>query len=231
MTAPRSGPLVLSTRPAEAWDRRLALGVAAISAALFLALVPFAKTPLGPAPTFIPIYQTALIVKRHRHGDAVIRAVARDAYACAPRARVRLIFTALTAFAHMLTFPGAFAATGLLGAGEQSTAYLFVFLHTGFPLFVMAYAVLKQRPPPAASWSPPVLPALIGVALLVVALATLATAGNDLLPRMLNGNQYASSFHVARFCQWFVTAVAIFVLWRRKPHSVLDLWVLVALSA
>jgi hypothetical protein len=43
------------------------------------------------------------------------------------------LFTALAATAHMLTFPGLFAPGGLLGAGPQSTAWLYMFWHGGFP--------------------------------------------------------------------------------------------------
>ena len=63
------------------------------------------------------------------------------------------------------------------------------------------------------------------------ALTTLATAGNDLLPRLLDGSTYASSFNVARHGQWIVTAAAAALVWRRKPHSTLDLWLLVVLCA
>jgi len=63
------------------------------------------------------------------------------------------LFTAFMTVAHALTFPGLFAPTGLLGAGPQSTAWLYMFWHGGFPLLVIAYAFLKtsdaepSRPP------------------------------------------------------------------------------------
>src|SRR5260221_9859090 len=45
-----------------------------------------------------------------------------------------------------MTFPGLFPPTGLLGAGPQSTAWLYMFWHAGFPPFVIAYAFLKSGP-------------------------------------------------------------------------------------
>jgi hypothetical protein len=48
---------------------------------------------------------------------------------------------------HALSFPGVFAETGLLHAGPQTTAWIYAFWHTGFPLFVLGYAL---RPPRAA---------------------------------------------------------------------------------
>ena len=44
---------------------------------------------------------------------------------------------------HALTFPGLFAPTGLLGAGPQTTAWLYMVWHGGFPLLVISYALLK----------------------------------------------------------------------------------------
>jgi hypothetical protein len=42
----------------------------------------------------------------------------------------------------VLTFPGVFAPGGLLGAGLQSTAWLYILWHAGFPLFVIARAFI-----------------------------------------------------------------------------------------
>ena len=38
-----------------------------------------------------------------------------------------------------------FAETGLLGAGPQTTAWLYMYWHAGFPLAVLAYGLLKGR--------------------------------------------------------------------------------------
>ena len=51
------------------------------------------------------------------------------------------------AVAHGLSFPGLFAPGGVLGAGPQTTAWLYFLWHGGFPLFVFAYIHLKDRPP------------------------------------------------------------------------------------
>ena len=49
------------------------------------------------------------------------------------------------AVAHALTFPDLFAPGGLFGAGPDSTAWLYVFWHGGFPLAVITYALGKDR--------------------------------------------------------------------------------------
>lgn len=54
-------------------------------------------------------------------------------------------FTALAVALQLLTFPGVFAPHGLLGARPQSAAWMWVFWHTGFPCFVMAALVARER--------------------------------------------------------------------------------------
>src|SRR5690348_1247957 len=57
----RSGEHVfLSTLPAGASQRRLALAVVLLSGAVFAVAAPFARVPLAKVDAFIPAYQAAL---------------------------------------------------------------------------------------------------------------------------------------------------------------------------
>src|SRR5881397_2210938 len=133
----------LSTLPAGRGERRLALTVVLVSAAIFLTAVPFAKMPLAQISAFIPIYESALVI------NDLITAVLLFGQFSFLRSRSLCVlasgylFTALMTVSHALTFPGLFSPTGLLGAGPQSTAWLYMFWHAGFPLVVTAYALLK----------------------------------------------------------------------------------------
>ena len=104
------------------------------------------KEPLAPVWPFIPSYQAALVV------CDVITAVLLFGQARFSRSLALLVlaagylFTACLAVTHALSFPGLFAPRGLLGAGAQSTAWLYMFWHAGFPLCVIAYAALKRAP-------------------------------------------------------------------------------------
>ena len=139
----------LSTLPAQPRDRWLAAAVVGVSAVIFLAAVPFAKVPLAPVVAFIPIYQSAQVI------NDLITAVLLFGQYSILRTRGLLVlaggylFTAFIAIAHTLSFPGLFAPTGLLGAGPQSTAWLYMFWHAGFPLLVIAYALLDRKVYPA----------------------------------------------------------------------------------
>ena len=99
------------------------------------------KLPLAPVPAFIPIYESALVI------NDLVTAVFLFGQIYISRSRALLLlacgylFTAALTVAHALTFPGLFSPTGLLGAGPQSTAWLYMFWHGGFPLLVIAYAL------------------------------------------------------------------------------------------
>jgi len=228
----------ISTLPATPGERRLALAAMGVSAAIFLALVLFAKRPVGEAWAFIPIYQSAFLL------NDLITAVLLFGQFAFLRSRALLVlasgylFTALMAGAHALTFPGLFAPTGLLGAGPHSTAWLYMFWHAGFPLAFIAYALLKERPqqePDAAelrtSTASAILWSVVAVLVIGCALTALATAGKDLLPALMRGNQYQPAQIVAIHSVWLLSPVALALLWWRKPHSVLDLWLMVVMCA
>ena len=218
----------LPTQPAGRVERRRALAVLLASAALFGVLAPLAKVPLLPVPAFIPLYESALVVL-----DGVTAVLLFGQYRIlrAPGLLVlgsAYCFTATVTVGHALTFPGLFAPGGLLGAGPQSTAWIYMFWHAGFPLFVLAYALISpQAPAPrGAAVAVPVAALLLGVG--VVALAT---AGQSALPAVMAGHQYTSAMLGTVFSVWLFSLVALAALWRRRPHSVLDLWLMVVLCA
>src|SRR2546423_10336386 len=132
------GQLPATSLPATRSQRRFAAGVVGASLLVFLAIAPFAKTQLAAVAGFIPTYEAALVVT-----DLVTAALLFAQFNFFRSRSLLLLacgylFTGAIATAHALTFPGLFAATGLLGAGSQTTAWLYMFWHGGFPLFVIA---------------------------------------------------------------------------------------------
>lgn len=233
MVSTSARQISLSTLPARREDRRRAVVVVVLSAAVFLALAPFATVQLPAVFAFIPIYEAALVI------NDLITAILLLGQVNILRSRALLVlaggylFTALMAAAHMLTFPGLFTPTGLLGAGPQTTAWIYMFWHAGFPLAVIAYALLKNRGD-APILRPRLAMALAAVlvAVLVCALTWLATGGEALLPPIMNGNLHTAEVSDAVvFSAWAASPVALLVLWRRRPHSVLDTSLMVVLCA
>src|SRR3954451_18295312 len=137
--------LFLSTMPATRGDRMSALAVVGVSAVLFACAVPFAGVPLTPVPAFVASYQSALAI------NDLITAVLLFSQFAISRSRALLLlasgylFTAMAAIVHALTFPGLFAPAGLLGAGTQTTVWLYMVWHGVFPLLVLGYALLKAK--------------------------------------------------------------------------------------
>jgi signal transduction histidine kinase len=216
--------------PSGSAHRRLAAGALAVSALIFLGAIPFAKTPLAPLPPIIAAYQAALVV------CDLVTAILLLGQARYQRTRPLWIlaggyvFTAGLAVSHTLSFPGLFTPGGLLGASPQTTAWLYMFWHAGFPLCVIAYARRKSASPAAAQNSM----AFAGIAAVigaVAAFAWLATSGVTLLPAIMNGNHYTGAMIFVVSSVWLLSLAALYALWRTKPHSVLDLWLMVVMFA
>ncbi len=144
------------------------------------------------------------------------------------------LFTALIVIPHALTFPGAFTSTGLLGAGLQSTVWLYIFWHAGSPLAVIVYVWLKDKDVESGTSMPERSPiAVIGWSVAVVTatvcgLTWVAIAGDWLLPKI-----FLDNLRMNQNLSWLfggliisLDAIALALLWLRR-RSVLDLWLMV----
>lgn len=229
------GTSFLATQIPGPGQRRLAVMVVAVSLLFFAAAVPFAKIPLPKVWAFVPVYQSALVVN-----DLITACLLIGQYRILQsRALVVLaagyLFTALMAAAHALSFPGLFTPDGLLGAGPQTTAWLYMFWHGGFPLFAIAYANTKKIQPiqsgHAARDNGLVIASLAGVVVLAALAVLVATAGKDWLPPIMAGSHYTPAMKFVVTSVWGCSLLALVVLWRSRPHSVLDLWLMVVLCA
>ncbi|MBW8844947.1 MAG: response regulator [Burkholderiales bacterium] len=216
-------PAFLLDQPAGPRERRHALVVALISAAVFVALLPFAKLKLAPVPAFIPIYESALVLT-----DLITAVLLFGQYRMLRSQALLLLgcgylFSAVMTTAHALSFPGLFSETGLLRAGTQTTAWLYMLWHGGFPLFVLGYVGLKSRPRVAVP-----MPAWPAATLLAAAgLVALATLGQAWLPDLLVGGRYSVAFQVTVGAVWLLSLAALGALWRQRPRTVLDLWLMI----
>ena len=209
------------------------MAVALVSFVVFLGLAPFAKVPLQQVPAFLPIYQSALVV------CDLITAVLLLGQFSILRSRALLVlacgyvFSALMAVAHALSFPGLFAPAGLLDAGPQTTAWLYFLWHGGFPLFVVGYALLNSTRSETRlagrSAQLHLAAAMAGTVAFAAALVLVATAGHGLLPVIMAGDSDAPTKVLVALATWGIAVAALLLLWNRRPHAVLDLWLMVVL--
>lgn len=232
LALPRRTSAFLSTLEADSRHWRLGKAAVAVSLLIFLCIAPFARVPLPQVPAFIPVYQSALIVN-----DTITAVLLLGQYNFL-RTRALLVlasgylFCALMAVAHGLSFPGLFAPGGVIGAGPQTTAWLYFLWHGGFPLFVLVYVRLKDH---TQTISMPVRTAvgaaIVGTAALCGILVALTTLGHDALPAIMRGNQDNSGKLTVAACTWALSLWALLALWRRRSRSILDLWLMVTLIA
>jgi hypothetical protein len=226
------GSTLLATAVATPRQKRIALAVAAAALAAFAVAVPFVRVPLARLPAFIPAYEAALICIDLVTALLLYEQCARLRSAAVLVLASAYLFDALIIVPHALTFPGAFAPAGLLGARDQTTAWLYVFWHGGFPSFVLAYVWLARRE--AAGGALRNVPRAIAlsaaaVVLLVAALLVWTTLGHDTLPVIVKDGQY--SLLVSKGVSpavWLITLTAMLMLWPRR-HRAVDLWLMVVM--
>ncbi|HET9205490.1 MAG TPA: response regulator [Burkholderiaceae bacterium] len=223
----------LANAPAGRGEQRLALWTVAVSAGLFVVAALWAKLQLPQVWAFIPIYESALIL------SDIFTAVLLFGQCRIARSRALLllaggyVFTAAATTAHALTFPGLFSPSGLLGASPQTTAWIYMFWHGGFPLMVIAYALMRDRPVESARANGLAKQVSVTCVLAVgaaVAFTAWATAGP--LPPIMEGNRYTPAMLTVVSLVWATSLLALATLWwRRRPFTVLDLWLAVVMCA
>jgi diguanylate cyclase (GGDEF)-like protein len=222
----------LSTVPASRFEHRAALVFVLVSIAIFVMIAPSATRPLPSAPAFIPTYEVALALN-----DLITTAFLFGQFnALRMRGLLLLacayLFTAAMTVSHLVSFPGLLAPSGLINVGPQTTAWLYVFWHAGFPILVIVYALSADR---RLAEETNARKAALGAAAITIcmagALTLLATIGHDALPALMQENRYRPAVAAVIATVWSLSLVALVTLSRRRPYSVLDLWLLVVICA
>ncbi len=227
--------LTLASLPPGARQERLALAVViAMVIALAatggpLSAIPVKTDGLAPAliiPTSVTEAMTAVLLYAQ---FSILGSVALFALATG------YLFTSLCLILWMLTLPGVFAPNGLLGATPQSGFWLAGLWHTAFSISVIAFALLKDADP--SKWALQrsrgrAIAASVAAVVVVVSGATfLLIAGDRVLPPLMTDENHASSFLFYRTgATTALSIVALIVLWLKR-RSVLDLWLLVVMTA
>ena len=219
-----------ATLTPTARQRRLMLAVVTLVLATTAFVVPFGATQLPRVDGFIPATETVVVIC-----DLVVAALlAGHAMAVGSRGLLVLaggfLFDALIIIPHALTFPGAFAPAGLLGAGLQTTAWLFIFWHFGLPAAVLGYVCLPrgQRPLTMSTiyWDTALVVGLVG------ALTLMATKYGDSLPALFaDDRSFAPLTTYVTGFDFLLSVVALLALLWRRQNSVFDLWLTVAVVA
>lgn len=207
--------------------------VLCILAIAFLVMWPLSGVRLRPITAILPMYLMAMFLC-----DSITATLLFSQFAIS-RTLANLViasgylFTAITIIPYSLTFPGVFAPEPLIGH-LQSTAWLFDLWHVGFPLFVIAYGLLKDAPAGTRLW-PGTVPSAIALsfALIIIAVSVaifFCIVGEEYSPVIiLDTRRFSSLFaYYVAMPVALASLAAIVVLWIRR-RSLLDLWLMVVL--
>src|SRR6516162_7044754 len=228
IVADKFGSSIATMKPTVR-QRRLTLVLAAVVLIATGIITPFGAIQLQRIDSFIPTAESVIIIG-YFFTSVLLFGQSRIV---GSRGLLLLasgyLFSALMVVAHVLTFPGAFAPFGLLGAGLSTAAWLFIFWHLGLPISVIGYVnLIEEKRTLTGSgiyWS------VTFVIALVCVLTWIVTAHDDALPAL-----FVDQIHIAPLGRhatsiaFLVSVVALAVLWRRRK-SVLDLWLIVSLCA
>jgi signal transduction histidine kinase len=226
----------LASSPPGPAQKRFALAVGLGLLAVFVLIVagPLSRIQTGRVDAFVPIYLTGMFV------NDSITAVLLFAQFSIQRSRAILViangylFTALMLIPYLLTFPGVFVPRGLLG-GLQSTSWIYFFQYAVFPMFVIVYALLKDADDSKRFWPGPASKAIVlsvaSTTTVVSVAAFIFIVGEAWLPPiMLDGSHFGPLWPYVGLPVALVSLAAFILLWFRR-RSMLDLWLLVVMSA
>src|ERR1700737_1419164 len=228
--------ILSSLSPSRAQNRLALVLVLALLVAFLITDGALSTLQLGRIHAFIPAYATAMFV------NDSITAVLLFAQFSILRSRALLaiasgyLFTAFMLIPWTLTFPGIFTSGGRVGARrEQNSPWLYILWAAGFPMFVIAYALLKDADPAKRVWQgsagAAILLSVATTAAVVWAATFLFTAGDALLPRIsLDPVRFSTLWLYYAGCLALLSVLALIVLWIRR-RSVLDLWLMVVMCA
>ncbi len=226
-------PFLLTTSPPSRTQWRLAVCVLLVLVAALLVTAPFARVPLTNTEVLLPAYAGAVFVIELITSALLLALFSIERSRAVLALSIGYLFSGLMVVPWVLTFPGVFVSLNLPDAGMQSTAWIATLRRLGFPLFVLAYALLKNSDPAVrsskASARRMILGSVAGVVTIACGLSWLIVTSEDALPEFMSDAR-----HVSELWQYVpATAVLLYlsglaVLWTRR-RSVLDLWLMFVL--
>ncbi|TDR85242.1 ATP-binding protein [Enterovirga rhinocerotis] len=218
----------VSTETADRSQVRRAVLLLAGLLVVLLMVAPIARQPLSGTEPLLPAYAAAIFVSEMVTVALLLALFGVQRSWALLALAGGYLFSGLTVIPWAFTFPDVFPGWAV-GDGLQTTASIAAFRRLGFPLFVLAYALLRDRPPVHGSASWPIAGVIAGVTGVALGATGLIIVGDDVLPRFMTDKRNVAAV-------WFVVPPATIVLYAcglglllRRPLSVLDLWLVVVL--
>ena len=227
-------PQVLANVPPSIGQRRTARILVLALLAILAITWPFATVKLPEIGAFVPSLAAALFVS-----DCVTAVLLFGQFSILRRWALLVIangylFSAVIVVAHALAFPGALSRSGLFGSGLQSAVWLYWFWHSGLPLAIIAYALVKNTDRAiSARWTRLAIGSSVAATTaLVIGMFWFVTQHHDLLPVTYVDVHPLSLFRrtIGGVVILVLGGIALSLLWTRR-RTLLDEWLIVALCA
>jgi diguanylate cyclase (GGDEF)-like protein len=219
--------------PTTVRERASAGGVAVALLVAPLLVAPFARLASGPVPTFVATVETVVVTAALFTASMLYAQFRMQRYAPLAILSVAYALLGLMHAAYLLTYQGAFAPNGLLGAGPETAPWLGAAARIGFALVVMAYVYVESRHR-SQRWKTGMTARICTAAAAYVALCVLfATLGHAVLPDFIIGDERIG---IAGACALGVvfltcTAAAIALAVYCGPSRRVHLWLTVVMLA
>jgi signal transduction histidine kinase len=230
---PPATPYNISTRPPSRAHTASAMAIAVACFGVFLAALATRHVLLPRQDAFVPIVDMIICIN-----DLITAGLLYAQFSVTGhRALVMLasgfLLKALVLILHTLAFPGVFGPMGLLGGHLQTAAWLYLAQHWGFFAGVMAYSVLRSRPPADpvedAEVTGPILASASGVIVFVAAFTWFVTANASRLPSLMADPVHLSvTWRGVMGPSLGALGFIALVILTRRWSTVIDLWLKVA---
>ncbi len=231
---PRDELQLLATIPPTMRQRRMAHIFVLALLVILAATWPFATIKLPEIRAFVRSLAAALFVS-----DSVTAVLLFGQFSILRQWALLIIansyvFSSLIVVAHALAFPGAFSDSGLFGSGIQSAVWLYWLWHSGLPLAIIGYTLLKRTDSEVSARSTRFAIGLSVAATVavVVGMFWFVTQHHDVLPVTFVDVHPLSLFRriIGGVVILALGGVALCLLWVRR-RTLLDEWLMVALCA
>ena len=199
---------------------------------IFFILAPFAKVALWPVPAFIPIYQSALLVNDLITAVFLLGQRQSVAFARLKPARRRLsVHRADVDRARAVVSRPVRAKWAARCRAADHGLALHVLARRLPALRHRLHPIWARTSSRADEGRITILSTVVSIVSLVCGLALLTTLGQDLLPTIMQDNHYTPAMIIVVSAVWLLNLIALYALARRRPYSMLDLWLIVTMCA
>jgi signal transduction histidine kinase len=229
-----SSLITIKTTPVQ---RRIALIVGIVITGLAGFTLYFAKEQWTEIEAFIPIFITIVFLADLVTAFLFFSQFLVDRHPAVMVLSASYLFSSLITIPYLLSFPGVFSETGLLGGNSQTTNWIWIFWHVIFPVGILIYLIIDKTfgdirlnakdAHELTIWL------TLGVICLVLGLSSIAYWFNSFLPAVIEQGNYTriNTTGIGPAIFLFNAIAFAALVYRTHGRTVVQLWLSLALLA